>query len=87
MQISRSFYIVHAPHLLYRNLAGLIFFKTSGCLCTLGMSPSPIALRMAFAILRWLTGLRPVWLECFIRPISVMYSDIMVKFCVLSVPA
>jgi hypothetical protein len=37
---------------------------------------------MAFAILRWFLGRRPVSLECFIRPVSVMYSDIIVKFYV-----
>jgi hypothetical protein len=41
-----------------------------------------MALRMAFAILRWFLGRRPVSLECFIRPVSVMYSDMIVKFCV-----
>lgn len=45
------------------------------------MRPSPIDLRIALAIFRWLTGRRPVWLECLIRPIEVMYSDIMEKFC------
>jgi hypothetical protein len=54
--------------------------KISGCLWTLGMRPSPIALRMAFAIFRWLTGRNPVSEECLIRPISVMYSDMMEKF-------
>lgn len=65
------------------NLPAKLFFNTSGCLCTLGIRPSPIALRIAFAILRWFFGRRPVSLECFIRPVSVMYSDIMVKFCLL----
>jgi hypothetical protein len=69
---------------LYKNLEGLLFFKTSGCLCTLGMRPSPIALRIAFAIFLWFFGRRPVSLECFIRPVSVMYSDIIVKFCSVS---
>jgi hypothetical protein len=64
----------------YKNLAGLLFFSTSGCLCTLGIKPSPIALRMAFAIFLWFFGRRPVSLECFIRPVSVIYSDIIVKF-------
>ena len=45
------------------------------------MRPMPIALRMAFAIFRWLTGRRPVVLLCFMRPIGVMYSDIIEKFC------
>lgn len=55
--------------------------RISGCLWTLGMRPIPIALRIAFAIFRWLTGRRPVALLCFIRPIAVMYSDIIEKFC------
>ena len=59
---------------------GELFFMTNGCLCTLGISPSPIALRMALATFRWFFGRSPVSLECFIRPISVMYSLIMVKF-------
>jgi len=37
------------PRLSYKNLDGLLFFNTNGCLCTLGMSPNPIALRIAFA--------------------------------------
>jgi hypothetical protein len=65
----------------YKNLEGWLFFNTSGCLCTLGIRPRPMALRMALAIFLWFFGRRPVSLECFIRPISVMYSDIMVKFC------
>lgn len=71
--------------IFYMNLAGELFLSTSGCLCTLGMRPKPMALRMAFAILRWFLGRSPVSLECFIRPISVMYSDIIVKFCIPSV--
>jgi len=65
----------------YRNRIGLLLLMTSGCLCTLGIRPRPIALRMAFAIFRWFFGRSPVSLECFMRPVSVMYSDIMVKFC------
>jgi len=68
----------------YRNLVGELFFSTSGCLCTLGIRPSPTALRIAFAIFLWFLGRSPVSLECLIRPISVMYSDIMVKFCHVS---
>lgn len=68
----------------YMNLAPVLFFRTSGCLCTLGIRPSPMALRIAFAIFLWFLGRRPVSLECFIRPVSVMYSDIMVKFCGVS---
>jgi len=64
----------------YKNLAGELFFSTKGCLCTLGIKPKPTARRIAFAIFRWFFGRRPVSLECFIRPISVMYSDIIVKF-------
>jgi len=64
----------------YKNLAGELFFNTKGCLCTLGIKPKPTARRIAFAIFRWFFGRRPVSLECFIRPISVMYSDIIVKF-------
>lgn len=52
----------------------------SGCLWTLGIRPSAIALRIAFAIFLWLTRRRPVELECRIRPISVMYSDMTAKF-------
>lgn len=40
-----------------------------------------MARRMAFAIFRWFFGRRPVSLECFIRPVSLMYSDMIVKFC------
>lgn len=43
-----------------------------------------MALRIAFAIFLWFFGRRPVSLECFIRPISLMYSDIIVKFWTLS---
>jgi hypothetical protein len=76
---NRARIVQHLPR--YRNLMGELFFSTSGCLCTLGIRPKPMALRMAFAILRWFFGRSPVSLECFIRPVSVMYSDIMVKFC------
>jgi hypothetical protein len=65
----------------YVNCVGLADLSTNGCLCTLGIRPSPIALRIAFAIFLWFFGRRPVSLECFIRPISVMYSDMIVKFC------
>lgn len=41
----------------------------------------PIARRMAFAIFRWLTGLRPVNLLPLMRPELVVYSEIMEKFC------
>lgn len=61
-------------------LSGLAIPMTSGCRCTAGMSPNPIALLIAFAIRRWLTGRRPVSLLCLMRPISVMYSDIIEKF-------
>lgn len=40
-----------------------------------------MALRTAFAIFLWLTGLSPVSLLCLILPISVMKSDIIAKFC------
>lgn len=72
--------VVQLATFSYKNLAGLLFFSTSGCLCTLGISPRPTALRIAFAIFLWFFGRSPVSLECFIRPISVMYSDIIVKF-------
>lgn len=62
------------------NLVGELLFATKGCLCTLGIRPSPMALRIAFAIFLWFFGRRPVSLECFIRPVSVMYSDMIVKF-------
>jgi hypothetical protein len=45
------------------------------------MREQPIALLIAFAIRLWFTGRRPVSFLCLIRPISVMYSDIMLKFC------
>lgn len=64
----------------YKNFVGELPFKTNGCLCTLGIRPRPMALRMAFAIFLWFLGRRPVSLECFIRPVSVMYSDMIVKF-------
>lgn len=50
------------------------------------MSPSPIDLRMAFAIFRWLTGRNPVVLRCLMRPMGVMYSDIIEKFCKIPQP-
>jgi hypothetical protein len=46
-----------------------------------------MALRMAFAIFLWFLGRRPVALAGFMRPVSVMYSDMMVKFCSLSAPS
>jgi hypothetical protein len=64
------------------NCVGLALLSTNGCLCTLGIRPRPMARRIAFAIFLWFFGRRPVSLECFIRPISVMYSDMIVKFCV-----
>jgi hypothetical protein len=66
----------------YMNCVGLALLSTNGCLCTLGIRPRPMARRIAFAIFLWFFGRRPVSLECFIRPISVMYSDMIVKFCV-----
>jgi len=65
------------------NRNGLLFFKTRGCLWTLGIRPRPMARRMALAILRWFLGRRPVSRECLMRPVSVMYSDVMVKFCIV----
>jgi len=56
------------------------FCKISGCLCTLGIIPIPILLLIALAIRRWFTGRRPVSLLCLMRPMGVMYSDIMLKF-------
>ncbi len=76
-----AFALYHTRLVIYKNLEGELFFSTNGCLCTLGMRPSPTALRMALAIFLWFLGRSPVSFECFIRPISVMYSDIMVKFC------
>jgi hypothetical protein len=72
--------IIHQP-LSYKNLLAELFCNTNGCLCTLGISPKPTALRIALAIFLWFLGRNPVSFECFILPISVMYSDIMVKFC------
>lgn len=40
-----------------------------------------MALRIAFAIFRWLTGRRPVCCRCLIRPRGDTYSDITEKFC------
>ena len=57
------------------------FFSNSmGCLCTLGWSPSPIALLMVRAIFRWFTGRNPVSSLCLIRPKGVMYSEMTEKF-------
>lgn len=67
---------------IYMNSDGFAPLITSGCRCTLGISPRPIARRIALAILRWFFGRRPVSLECLIRPVSFMNSDIIVKFCV-----
>lgn len=74
--IAAIFYQVLAIYFL----SGLAVPMTSGCRCTAGMRPKPTALLIAFAIRRWLTGRRPVSLPCLIRPISVMYSDIIEKF-------
>lgn len=81
-----AFLIVHI-YSSYKNLAGELYFSTSGWRCTLGIRPSPIALRMALAIFRWFFGRSPVSRECFMRPVSVMYSDMMVKFYAWSAPA
>ena len=55
-------------------------FRISGCAWTLGWMPMPTARRMARAILRWLTGRRPVSEECLTRPMGVMNSEMMEKF-------
>jgi len=55
-------------------------FRISGWRYVLGINPSPIALLTALAIFLWLRGLSPVSFECFILPISVTYSDMMLKF-------
>lgn len=47
----------------------------------LGMRPTPAALLIAFAILRWFTGRSPVSEECLIRPMGVTNSDMIEKFC------
>lgn len=47
-----EFYWLHLP--------GSVFFNTRGCLCTLGIRPSPMARLIALAILRWFTGRNPV---------------------------
>lgn len=73
--------VLYTLGISYKNRAGELFFSTNGCLCTLGIRPRPTALRMALAILRWFFGRSPVSFECLMRPISVMYSDMMVKFC------
>lgn len=41
--------VIHSM-VCYKNLLAREFFSTSGCRCTLGIKPKPIALRMAFAI-------------------------------------
>lgn len=64
---------VGLPSLLFRNISSV--FRTSGWRWVDGKKPIPTALRIAFAILRWLTGLRPVFRECSILPIDVTYSD------------
>lgn len=43
----------------------------------------PIDLLMALAIFLWFTGRSPVSFECLIRPIDVMNSAMMEKFCKL----
>lgn len=40
-----------------------------------------MALRIALAIFRWLTGRRPVTFRCLMRPMAVIYSDMIEKFC------
>lgn len=67
-------------------LASASLSSTSGCLCTLGISPIPTALRIALAILRWFTFRRPVSRECLIRPIFVLNSWIMEKFYTETTP-
>jgi hypothetical protein len=82
MYMSKARGIIHPtpPLQAYKNLDAGLPLTTSGCLCTLGIRPRPMALRIAFAIFLWFLGRRPVSLECFIRPVSVMYSDMIVKF-------
>lgn len=77
---SQKYAISYTKAQSHKNLDGGLPFTTSGCLCTLGIRPRPMALRMAFAIFLWFFGRRPVALECFIRPVSFMYSDMIVKF-------
>ena len=60
--------------------------RIMGWRCTLGCMPKPMALLMAFAIFLWFTGRRPVSLECLIRPIAVINSEMMEKFCALGQP-
>lgn len=61
--------------------------RISGCRCTLGCKPMPMARRMALAILRWLTGRSPVLSECLILPMGVMKSEMREKFwCAFSLP-
>lgn len=52
-----------------------------GWMWVLGCSPIPIDLLMALAIFLWLTGRSPVSLECLMRPIDVMNSAMIEKFC------
>lgn len=54
-----------------------------GWMWVLGWSPSPIDLLMALAIFLWLTGRSPVSFECLMRPIGVMNSAMIEKFCKL----
>lgn len=70
---------IYRQHNIYRPRA-VLGCRISGCLCTLGIRPRPIALLTALATFLWLTGLNPVSLECLILPSSVMNSDIMEKF-------
>lgn len=52
-----------------------------GWIWVLGWSPIPIDLLIALAIFLWLTGRSPVSLECLMRPIGVMNSAMIEKFC------
>jgi hypothetical protein len=67
---SRMHYLLSGlPNLLCMLIS--IFFKISGWRWVDGRKPIPTALRMAFAILLWFTGLSPVSRECIILPMEV----------------
>lgn len=67
----------------YLGAFGTWWKRIIGWMCVLGWSPIPIDLLMALAIFLWLTGRSPVSFECLIRPIDVMNSAMIEKFCKL----
>ena len=66
---------------LYFHCHGVSRRSSSGCAYTVGIKPMPVALRIAFANLRWLTGRSPVSARFFNRPIDDINSPSITGFC------